>query len=217
MSSETMNVAIGLNVDTKGEELIDQLNRRVRQLQASLRAINADMAKTAKAASFPGSNPTPKGNANQSKANSDAKRSAPDFYSVKSRVEAQRQREGTAKRRAPASCPARHSNFRTNLRRIEDAAHLNSMLERAANSELHGGACSQRCSSPALESSPPTGRGDLHGSWMRRPGLRSRCPWHLSCCRHDNVAEAHRAGSKLRCRRRQSVRGEAGEASRRRC
>ncbi|MER2252929.1 phage tail tape measure protein [Methylorubrum podarium] len=93
MSTDNMNVAIGLTVDTSGEELIERLNRKVKQLQASLRAINADMAKTAKAASFPGSNPTQKGNANQGKADSDAKRSAAGLYGFKSRLEAQRQRE----------------------------------------------------------------------------------------------------------------------------
>ncbi|MEG9503168.1 MAG: hypothetical protein MIN69_15165 [Methylorubrum extorquens] len=37
MSDNNMNVAIGLTVDTSGEELIDRLNRKVKQLQASLR------------------------------------------------------------------------------------------------------------------------------------------------------------------------------------
>lgn len=43
MSTDNMNVAIGLTVDTTGEELIDRLNRKVKALQASLRAINAAM------------------------------------------------------------------------------------------------------------------------------------------------------------------------------
>ncbi|MGN7127709.1 phage tail tape measure protein, partial [Methylorubrum thiocyanatum] len=93
MSTDNMNVAIGLTVDTHGEDLIDRLNRKVKALQASLRAINSEMAKTAKAVSTPGSNPTPKGSTNQSKAGSDAKRSAADLYSIRSRLEVQRQRE----------------------------------------------------------------------------------------------------------------------------
>lgn len=38
MSTDNMNVAIGLTVDTTGEELIDRLSRKVKALQASLRA-----------------------------------------------------------------------------------------------------------------------------------------------------------------------------------
>ncbi|OHV17877.1 phage tail tape measure protein [Methylorubrum extorquens] len=90
-----MNVAIGLTVDTSGEDLIDRLNRKVKQLQASLRAINAEMRQTAKAVTTPGSAPTQTTKTNQGKADSDAKRSAADLYSFKSRIEAQRQREAT--------------------------------------------------------------------------------------------------------------------------
>lgn len=93
MSTDNMNVAIGINVDTSGEELIDRLNRKVKALQASLRAINADMAKTAKAVTSPGSNPTQASKPNQNKADSDAKRSAADLYTFRSRLEAERQRE----------------------------------------------------------------------------------------------------------------------------
>ncbi|MFD6319881.1 phage tail tape measure protein [Methylorubrum thiocyanatum] len=95
MSTDNMNFAIGLTVDTSGEDLIDRLNRKVKALQASLRAINSEMAKTAKAVQTPGSNPNPKGSTNQGKADSDAKRSAADLYGFKSRLEAQRQREST--------------------------------------------------------------------------------------------------------------------------
>lgn len=95
MSSETMNVAIGLNVDTSGEELIDRLSRKMKSLQASLRAINAEMTKAAKAVSIPGSNTTQKGSTNQGKDGSAEKRAASDLYSLKSRLEAQRQREAT--------------------------------------------------------------------------------------------------------------------------
>lgn len=95
MSTDNMHVAIGLTVDTSGEELIDRLNRKVKALQASLRAINADMRQTAKAVSTPESAPAQTTKTNQGKTGSDAKRSAADLYSFKSRIEAQRQREAT--------------------------------------------------------------------------------------------------------------------------
>ncbi|MGN7127813.1 phage tail tape measure protein, partial [Methylorubrum thiocyanatum] len=92
-----MNVNIGLRVDTKGEELVDRLNRKVKALEASLKAISRQMQATAKAAATSsGSRPSQGQKTNQGKSTSAAdKRAISDLYSIRSRLEAQRQREST--------------------------------------------------------------------------------------------------------------------------
>nr|WP_129545687.1 hypothetical protein [Methylorubrum zatmanii] len=81
MSTDNMNVAIGLTVDTSGEELIDRLNRKAKHLKASLSAINAEVTRTAKAASSsPVSGPAQATKANQGMADRDAKRAAADHH-----------------------------------------------------------------------------------------------------------------------------------------
>lgn len=96
MSEQNMKTDISLNVNTKGEDLIDRLARKVRKLQSDLKAVNADMVRTAKAASSPsGSKPSHATKASQGKGASTSadKRAASDLYTFRARLEAQRQRE----------------------------------------------------------------------------------------------------------------------------
>lgn len=94
MSTDDMNMNIGLRVDTSGEELVDRLTRKLKELEASLRSINAGIVKTSRAAaSVPGSASSSTTAQNQRKADNEAKRSARDLFAFRSRLEAQRQRE----------------------------------------------------------------------------------------------------------------------------